>query len=453
LEFGLIKKQTFLKTIENLLKFLDTEMANSKCHWFGTPIDMLPDEVWTNNKSEIIIFLLFWILLKVLTMIFNRLNFHGHLRLSGVCIRWKNLVQNDVLFMNTVKFKALEMDESHTLMCTYKHVEISYDYDSGPGNFVLSENLQLLLNTVETIDFDSTKRAIMNLIMPLCVNLKAIQPMTHFSDNDAMLTFNHPLPVKISSTESTEFLDRFSMITEILQMDFHAVPTEELMAKYGGVIKSISINFNFVFCTFDGWSRFGNLRLQRLRLTGPFVYRSENDEKLAVRSFFEQQAPFIKTMDVRGRIANFIFDPMRMLLRNLEKIEINCSNAEDLRLNDLKVLPKLKSLIYSTSVSEDGEYRLDIVELATLVELRIITMRLFGPGSAKLLIVSRNSPLNAMRKLSIFGFRLDIKSLQQIAQTMPRLKKLTLKTVTETTHYLCSFMHFHLYFSEYKCSL
>jgi hypothetical protein len=375
-------------------------------------------------------------------MIFNRLNFHGHLRLSGVCTRWKHLIENDFLFMNTVSFVGFSRNSREangfrfpTLLRSYKHIDLRYQDYGGPWKIVFGESFQQLLKTVETIRFGSSTRTIVNLAMPLCLNLKEVQFNRFYNpyddNDDAVLTFNHTLPVKISDTTNTEFLDRFDVITEISQMVFdtepRTAPTEEFIAKYGGVKKSLSVRFDGKL---GAWSRFENLQLQYLNLSGP-SYRPFDDglkNEAALQTFFKLQAPFLKAIKIDEKVSDFAFDPMRMLLRNLERIVIAGNLTLELRLNDLKVLPKLRSLEYTIKESsDDGEYYLDVAELNTLVELRIEMSRHLVPGPI-LHIVSGNQPLDAMLKFDIRQFQFDIMTLEQIAQTMPQLKKLTFKS-------------------------
>jgi hypothetical protein len=362
-------------------------------------------------------------------MIFNQLNFHGHLRLSGVCIRWKNLVNNDAFFMNTVKLNVGKMHDNHSLIRSrsYKHIDLSHT----PWNIRFGENLQLLLETAESIAFGRTKRAIVNQVMPLCKGLKEIQLIgfgfEHQGDDPA-LKFNYPLPVKISFTACAEFLDRFNVITEISRFSLETVPTTEFMAKYGRVIKSLGICCDRSLDDF--WSGFENLRLEHLYLSGQLGYVEDTD-KAIVEAFFQQQALSLKAIEIVDHI-DFFFDPMRMILVNLEKIKIKCKTNLVLRLNDLKILPKLKSLEYATNVSGDTEFSLDVAELTTLTELRVSTyLTLIGP---KFRIVLPNQPLDAMEKLEICNFQLDLVTLEQIARTMPGLKVLDISDLVAKLH-------------------
>jgi F-box domain len=372
-------------------------------------------------------------------MIFNRLNFYGHLRLSVVCTHWKNLVQNDVLFMKTVKFKAEKMNEHHTLMRSYKCVDLRTSTRTRTTNdppdlrWHCGENLQKLLKTVERIEFGDTEQYIVNLVMPLCENLKEVQ-LSRFKSSyrgtykgpkaDMALTFNHRSPIKISiSTLCTEFLDRFDVITEISELGLITLPSEELMAKYGGVIKSLNICF---YSSLECWHRLENVQLQHLDLSGCILQDDQEKSKAAVQLLFEQQAPFLKTIEIWDSYIDVyvFFDPIRMLLKNLVEISFAYSYCQGLHLNDLKVLPKLKCLDIRMFLGGESEYHLDVVELIALNELRLTSDT---KNSPRLRIVSRNQPLNAMEKMQLFGFSLDCESLKQLAHTMPRLKVLEIE--------------------------
>jgi F-box domain len=358
-------------------------------------------------------------------MIFNRLNFHGHLRLSVVCTRWKNLVQNDVLFIKTVKFKAEKMNEHHTLMRSYKNVDMVSCYFPEDFRFRLGRNLPKLFKTAELINFGVANRQIVNFVMPLCKNLKEVQlnGLIQGDEADKALTFNHRLPIKISiSTLCTEFLDRFDVITDISDLSLITLPPE-LMAKYGGVIKSLTIFFR---SSLVNWHRFENLQLQHLKICGGNLAQDIAKAKATVQLLFEKQAPFLKTIEILDRYVDMdvFFDPIRMLLKNLVEIRFAYSYCQGLNLNDLKVLPKLKCLDIKMILGGESEYHLDIVELIALTELRMTSNSSDHPT---LRIVSRNRPLDAMEKLQLAGFRLDSGSLEQMAQTMPRLKVLNIR--------------------------
>jgi hypothetical protein len=319
--------------------------------------------------------------------------------------------------MNTIKFNAGKMSENHTLMRAYKHVDLSYV----PRN-IRCLDLQELLKNAETIMFGSTKRSIVNLVMPLCENLKEVELIDVIDSKEhkeAAFTFNYTLPVSIKMTACPEFLDRFEAITNISQLRLRlkiSPPNELMVIKYGEVIRSL----------FMGSDRLGNLQLQHLRLSSYYGHQLEQ-AKITVQSFFRQQAPFIKIIEIMDCIG-FYLNPVRLLLSNLEKVRIRCSADLNLCLNDLKVLPKLKCLDFEIRYSDYAEndtYRLDIAELKVLVELRITTY--YNRSTKKLRIISRGQPMDVLEKLETFGFHLDQKALEQISSTMPRLKVLTME--------------------------
>jgi F-box domain len=145
-----------------------------------TPIDKLPDEVWNQKLFICVLRLLKFRFFQVLSLIFNRINFHGHLRLSGVCQRWNNVVKDDVPFMRTVKFKAASVTGRRSLIRSYRYVVLH--------NFVKDDisvgNLEKLTLNAEKIDFGCTNRATLNCVMPLCVNATEIELMSTFNHTD-----------------------------------------------------------------------------------------------------------------------------------------------------------------------------------------------------------------------------------------------------------------------------
>jgi hypothetical protein len=354
----------------------------------------------------------------MLNMIFNRINFHGHLRLSGVCQKWHNLVQNDVPFMRTVQFQAEKLTKRHKLMRSYRNVFLkNFSWEK----INVTNNLQKLLENAERIDFGFgyTERATLNCLMPLCGKVKEIRlyRLSSYYHDKTAFTFEHKLPVRITVNElCSEFLDRFTVIENIsgleIGLNAHAELLEDFMAKHGALVNSFS-------CIGSGnvglLSRIETLRLKSLRL---YCAGCPDIEKELVREFFEKQAPFIKSFDIsRGSMVVFMFDSMRMLLKNLETVRFTLpTNSDLLRLNDLRTLAKLQCLDLGVYQGDGQTYQLNVSELTALSDLRI-------SGSGQLRVFT-DQPMNALKKLTVSGLQLDIQTLEQIVQAMPRLKML-----------------------------
>jgi hypothetical protein len=323
--------------------------------------------------------------------------------------------------MRTVKLKqySAHPGDNHTLMRSYKNVVFSNSCVDVQDFAVFTENRQKLLANVETIDVGSINRVDMNRIMHLCGNLKEIK-LRGIYKYDPEWTFEHPLPIKISMFYPLkEFLDRFKVITNISGLVMYdTLPSEEFMAKYGAMINSFAIHLHGPL---DAWCRFGNLKLQSVCF---LQYKNCKLDGNTVQAFFEKQAPFLKSIEFMRMTDVFWFDPMRMLLKNLETVKIKFCLA-GLRLNDLKVLPKLKCLELKEMFNNVQEYyHLDVVELIELTELSISNSSVASHNVPKLRFATRTLSMNAMEKLEIFHFRLDFETLEQIAQTMPNLKVL-----------------------------
>jgi plasmid maintenance system antidote protein VapI len=360
-------------------------------------------------------------------MVFNRINFHGHLRLSGVCKRWLNLVQNDVVFMRSVRFDVRKMKDHHTLVRSYKFVYLNW-YGYGRQPDIIPENMQQLLKNAEIIDFGySAYPSDLNRIIPFCENAKDIRLGNSTSDK-TVLTFSHPFPVQLSMVKarienSMPVLDRFSAITKLSgMMEIESKSSEEFLAKYAGVTTALAVRLN---SSFDKLSQFENLHLESVRLW-EYEYARSEKESVAVQVFFEQQAASLKSIEIVDIINEYFFDPMRMLLVNLEKVKIRYSTRQNLRINNLKVLPKLKFLDLAVIVPAESEfYHLDVGELITLNELSISNKLFYGPHVfQKLRIISHNQPMNMLKKFVILKFNFDHETSEQIVWNMPRLKVL-----------------------------
>jgi F-box domain len=374
---------------------------------------------------------------QMLHMIFNRINFHGHLRLSGVCKRWLNLVQNDVVFMKTVEFQAWRVNETHQLMRTYPRILLFDRLDiTNPDyqrNFTYVQGFRTLLKNAEIINFGPTNRYALQYVMPLCENAKDITLylLESPSFNNTALTFEHPLPIKISHVTYgpnksilSDVLDRFKVITDIspLVLCSHDLDaSEEFVAKYGALSKSLEYLISSDR-PFNGLDRFDNLKLQSLTI---MKERDSDFQADPVDPFFAKQAPFLETIIFRREIIDAaMFDSMRLLLGNLETVRLSCSSSQQLCLNDLKVLTKLKCLdLEVRNVNRCRYYVLDIPDLVTLTELRMCASM---GGKPILRIRSRKKPLVALEKFRIFGFGLDLVALEHVVQAMPGLKKLKL---------------------------
>jgi F-box domain len=354
---------------------------------------------------------------QVLNKIFKRINFHGHLRLSGVCKKWHNVVQDDVSFMRTVKFAAGKITKKHKIMRSYRNVLLQ-DFSKDKIN---EENLQKLLENAEKIDFGPTTPETLNWCLPLCKNLVEME-LNMVADNTA-LTFVHPLPVKILTTQkiSPNVFDRFKTITDISGLVLSEEPSEDFMVKYGGSVTSLTVIITRreggEVATFDHFGRMENFHLRSLCL-----WTNGRFEKDSIRSFFGKQAPFVKSFDTKWYyIEDFVFESMWMFLRNLETVKFSFRASQSLCINDLRALTQLKCLDLEVQIGvsymTDETYHLDIAELITLTELRISC-------NGGLRISSLHKPVSCIEKLRISCRKFDLIALEQISVSMPGLKVL-----------------------------
>jgi hypothetical protein len=355
---------------------------------------------------------------QLLNMTFNRINFHGHLRLSGVCKRWHNLVQNDLLFMRTVLFKSSSiMDETH-LMRSYKCVEL-HRYE--PEDNFIAENWRKLFKNAEIMYISCISQDVLNCIMPLCENLREIVTYSlhpTFDTTATQLTFKHPLPVSVTpETEiSPEFLDRFNVIANIPNLSFNPGSSYKLLAKYGAVINSLKISLFRNDSIFHRLCQFENLHLQSLYFW--YFPKIELEKDSDVQSFFAKQAPSLEAIEIQGNVDALMIDSM-CLLSNLETIKITCCTSQHLRWNDLNALSKLRCLDFEL-LDDYDEYILDVSVLTTLAELRISSRS----DDTTWLRIKLDKPMQTLEKLTVSRLVIDLECLEQIVQVMPGLKVL-----------------------------
>jgi hypothetical protein len=366
-------------------------------------------------------------------MVFNLINFHGHLRLSGVCKRWHNLICSDALFMRTVKLEAGRITKNHKLMRSYQYVALiasrSSSKDYYPRSNINQDNLQKLLKNAETIDFGSTNREVLNCVMPLCENLREIRlHNVHTTSllngyNGTMLTFEpYPLPVRILATNPvSDFIDRLKVVTNISGLVFkggvYGPKWETFMAKHGAVIKTLSVEATLPQLELLG--QIENLHLQSLCLGNKYCSEFKVE---SVQPFLAKQAPFLESYEISGGSSKRVLFNSIWILSNLKTVKFTCSPNEtaDLRLNNLKTLAKLERLDLELESFYGEAYQLDISELTTLAVLRL-------RGDARVRFESPFLPLLRMEKIEISCYLLNLKDLNRIVKAMPGLKVLALE--------------------------
>jgi hypothetical protein len=149
-----------------------------------------------------------------------------------------------------------------------------------------------------------------------------------------------------------------------------------------------------------------------------------------IQTFFEQHAPSLKTIGINllyNKVT--LFASLHTLLENLETVTLTYVTNQ-IRLNDLKDLSKLKCLVLNLEITKRNKcYNLDVGELITLTELHIssYTTSIMCESGPKIRIVSRGlPPLDAMEKFKIAYTELDFEALEKITRIMPNLKELVL---------------------------
>jgi hypothetical protein len=378
-------------------------------------------------------------------MIFNGVNFHGHLRLSSVCKRWHNLVRNDIGFMRSIKFHAQRLQHHDILARSYKSIDLSgyaWCYSGIPAN------LQKQLKDVETLDFGYyVTTSTLNCVIPLCKSLKEVRMTKWYPSHQPPVTFRHPLPVRIVMMEPCiEFLDHLNVITELANMRLENVPTPNFVAKYGSAITSLDIRLNKAF---DNLVQFENLHLQSVRIIEFYDNVPVNPD--ALRAFFKKQAPSLKSLHLDDISDSDWFDEIT-ILKKLETLKFTCNvnhweQSQRFHLDDLRELKNLQSLDIDLEEDSFGgdAYELDIYELTTLTDFRI-------HGDFRFKIYTVGQPMIAMRKIDISCGGMKLDELERLVRLMPELKVFGIKIWVrkEVKFYFVSVINFSIFTPQSK---
>jgi hypothetical protein len=361
----------------------------------------------------------------VLNLIFNRLNFHGHLRLSLVCRRFLKVIENDVLFMRTVKFKAYQsglqwsQNPPAKLMRKYKVVDLI-----GYSRFEELADLEMV-ECVETLNFKECyfhNPSEFVSFLKHCKQLKSvgIEILVFDFEDDAsepMEKFQSPVTIATGAC-SYAILNCFENILQICVSWVQYLATQEFarcLNQHAEVFVSIKLfehDFEQIAEQLVGIPK---LELKRMDLS----FETQRN-LMATAQLFAHQSSSLTTLLLEGNIQQPIIDLICSNLVNLEQITLVTMNPiSNISWNQLKDLPKLKSLSvnFCHSVSD---FVVDFGEMLSLEQLDLVASYSFRD-----LKLVWKGPNKTLKKLKL-GLLIDNHILGQIAEVFPNLTDLDL---------------------------
>jgi hypothetical protein len=326
--------------------------------------------------------------------------------------------------MNQTDMHELARNNQARLMRTYTNVILNHVNDF--------ENLSALelemLENVEHLKFFHCQLRNTNELVSLLKNCKQLK----FVDTDYLKIHDDSEPaekiqnavaliVKGGWCPSLQcFANILHIHTRSLAWDNDLQDLALFLSNYATVITTLKYE---PLC--EGFSQMmlntPNLKLKHLILNA----YGEPDIVSQISQVFDQQKASVTKLKVSaGHMYQQLFDAIRFKLINLETLHIvDALCWTNFRLNDLKVLPKLKNLEVAFKHSDDG-YELDLSELRNLEQLQL-TMR----KKSNLAVTRQNATLKSLKLL------LDVDStlFGQIVRMFPNLVFLFLKKYASTT--------------------
>jgi hypothetical protein len=361
---------------------------------------------------------------QVLNLIFNRLNFHGHLRLSIVCRRFLQLIANDVTFMRTVNFQAFqtpirELPIQAKLFRTYRTVTMS-SYDS----FEEFTGLELdLLENAETLNFCSCNfqdTAELVSVLAHCKRLQTVLINSRRIKNfvtGPIENFQSPVSIVID-TPNCQSLSCFAEIQQIRVRDWDNWTMQGMARFLSQHAAALSV--------MDIYDRDTDEFLQllvktpQLKLKHVNMYFYEPKHLAQKAQLFALQGASLTSLVAQGSMDQQLFEAICKHLVNLESLDLQVTHLNNVRLSDLQVLPKLKSLAVSFHGFEE-EYDLDLGGLTGLEQLKLS----IGPLGKHFKLALRR-PMLTLKKLEL-KFPVDKQLFGQIATVFPNLTHLELR--------------------------
>jgi F-box domain len=368
--------------------------------------------------------------LQVLNLIFNCLKFRDHLSLSSVCQRFMQAINDDITFMRTVVFSMEPLTElllslvtcnpEPKLMLTYRYVILR--------NFKNFGNLSVLelaqLQNVERLSFVGCK--FLNTsefvsVLKHCKRLTSVYTVkgTLFQDlaSEPTEKFPNPLSRLIVDSPVCKSLDCFEKISHIILCLWDGWGVQDLapfMSKHAAALTSMSIykyDSNVLQLLVDT----PELKLEHLSVCN---FKSEQVPLIA--QILANQGSALTKLEVHKVMVQPIYDVIRLHLVNLETLTLCVWDEHNIRLTDLKVLRKLKSLTVDFEEFEN-EYEIDVGEFSILEQL---TINVYYDGEVNMFVFKR--PNLTLKKLEMNGVLLNAKLLGQIPTMFPNLTSLEL---------------------------
>jgi F-box domain len=360
-------------------------------------------------------------------LIFNRLNFHGHLRLSCVCRRFLQLIDSDVVFMRTVNFKPdlyelqslLDNNSTTNVMHIFRTVTLlNYFSETSQFEWNVLENVEnLYLNKCRFRDKIEIV-ALLNRCKRLrTVDIKEIE-YNMIADYDCLEPIEKfQSPVSVVIDYPYKLLNVFQ---KILKVDFvryyNHKEMERFLSQHAAIVCSLDIYYNVSAEFLQFLANTPELKLKHMEI---YLFDLENKEQIA--QIFARQRLCLTSLSTLGHTDHHLLDAIRFNLINLETLEIEVLCLDDVRLNDLKVLPRLKSVVVIFD-QISGIYKFDIEELFSLEELKLKT-----PTTSYVQFkLAMTSPMLTLNKFEL-AIPVERKLLEQIVTLFPNLKSLLLE--------------------------
>jgi hypothetical protein len=356
------------------------------------------------------------------------------LRLSLVCRRFFQVIENDKLFMQTVKFRAchavmrqLWPNPHARLIRTYETVSFSsYDYfqEFTPLELALIENVKIF--QFSSCKFPDTNELV--LILKRCKQLKTVDiawSTFEAEENEPMEKFENPVSLVIDSPFCKSWTC-FANISHISVRDWHSSRQVELanfLSQHAGVIRSM-------FMVENGFDKISQLLFSRpeIKLEQIDLHFETQEFVTDVTRFLAHQSTSLRTLWVENNLQQQMFNAICLNLVNLETLNLELiKDAYNIRLSDLKALPRLKKLALNFWESALIDFELDLGALLSLEQLKLTYsgFRVFKLAAERSIVTLKKLELNIPVESHIWG---------QLATIFPNLRNLNLSPHVSIAH-------------------
>jgi hypothetical protein len=355
----------------------------------------------------------------VLNLIFNRLKFHGHLRLSCVCQRFLRLIENDVAFMRTVQFRVgvvqfrqLAQNPGSKVIRTYTNVAMIRC-----NIFGVWPNLEWqLLGNVESLTLDHCSFRDRNVFVSFLEHCKLLKTVeTEYVRFQSYLyepidMIQNPVSIVFTYLPNWKLLECFTSIKQIHVKHWECWKIQDkirILSQHPAAISSLDISR----CDMEFFQLCVNLPELKLE----HLYTEYNEKIVHMEQLvqlFAKQKSSLTSM--KFFVDQLLLDAICSHLVNLKILVLVTSTK--IRLNDLKVLPRLNSLTVEELVYRDDS-DINIEELLNLDHLDLVI------NSPRKITVKQ--PLLKLKKLKL-TVPFDNQLFAKIATMLPNLIELHL---------------------------